>query len=835
MRKFLAFLLMSMMTTLAWGVRVVTFLPGEDMGCQPTVVGGDCMSRDCVTICSTYGAFAASQYRFGKASVTTVTSTCGDILKIVFYCVDAYPGTGFSEPAMLIEGNDAVWEGQSSEVQVVAGNKQVRATRIDVYIDENCVSNPVIKPAAGTYYAPIEVSITSLTPGATIYYTLNGSDPTAASVLYTAPFTLSSDATVKAIAQLDGEVSEVVCAQYTIADAAPVRCFEDLIDMPDGAVVSFQEPLYALAQHGYNLYVKDKCGGYALIFGKVDQNYTAGNVIPAGVVLARSTYNSEPEWLPQGGFQPATTSVTIKPEEITADQVGHDLFAHDVLIKDATFSLEGDRDYILTDSQGNQCSVYFGSMGVSAPSNLSVTYDVRGIVGSYSRGGEVIYQLLPTNMGTGIMPIGFGSLDEIDDGTEVVMGYKATIIAQSGSYLFALDETGYGMVFGSVDHTYMMGDVVPAGFGGEKNTYSCQPELINPQGFQNPIDHVELVPEEITPALVDPSLRGHYVVLRGVKIVNDRIVPADGVGDGCSYFNRFNIVIPGDDNPDELYDVYGIVVVYCRNGADLIYQILPIKIVSIKEPEIVCCLEDLFAMPEKVTVQFDCPLIVVLQSGNRLYVKDQCDQYALIYGRQELQFESGDSIVGSAYWVRYGSISELVPVGDWQRVGHGPQPSPVVVGPIEEVAPYLLDWYLRFDGVTVTFNNDAQNGKNYTMSDETGKLTLYNQFGIIIPTYEDVLWPDVDVDNSVNISDLNVIIEYIITGKGLSFPEPTIEDTWHNCRVEGILGIYNNELQLYPTLVSTRLLPPAKRYDVNGDGVINISDVNEIINYILMQ
>lgn len=52
--------------------------------------------------------------------------------------------------------------------------------------------------------------------GAQIYYTNNGSDPTTASTLYSAPFTISSGCTIKAIAVKGGLTSEVASKQFSI-------------------------------------------------------------------------------------------------------------------------------------------------------------------------------------------------------------------------------------------------------------------------------------------------------------------------------------------------------------------------------------------------------------------------------------------------------------------------------------------------------------------------------------------------------------------------------------------------------------------------------------------
>ena len=59
---------------------------------------------------------------------------------------------------------------------------------------ENSVETPVTFPERGFYDAPFQVSVSNVTPGATIRYTLDGSEPTENSAEYTAPVTISSTA-----------------------------------------------------------------------------------------------------------------------------------------------------------------------------------------------------------------------------------------------------------------------------------------------------------------------------------------------------------------------------------------------------------------------------------------------------------------------------------------------------------------------------------------------------------------------------------------------------------------------------------------------------------------
>eukprot|EP01059_Diplonema_ambulator_P012698 TRINITY_DN2312_c0_g2_i1.p1 TRINITY_DN2312_c0_g2~~TRINITY_DN2312_c0_g2_i1.p1 ORF type:complete len:1960 (+),score=518.80 TRINITY_DN2312_c0_g2_i1:524-5881(+) len=80
------------------------------------------------------------------------------------------------------------------------------------------VTTPSFTPASGTYTTAVSVSIIS-EAGATIYYTVNGATPTAASTMYTGPFTWNSlgTATLRAIAMVNGKTaSNIGVATYTI-------------------------------------------------------------------------------------------------------------------------------------------------------------------------------------------------------------------------------------------------------------------------------------------------------------------------------------------------------------------------------------------------------------------------------------------------------------------------------------------------------------------------------------------------------------------------------------------------------------------------------------------
>jgi hypothetical protein len=79
------------------------------------------------------------------------------------------------------------------------------------------LATPTFSPAAGTYTSVQSVAITGASVGAPIYYTTDGSTPSASSTLYTGPITLSASKTLNAIAIEAGDTSSsVVTAAYTL-------------------------------------------------------------------------------------------------------------------------------------------------------------------------------------------------------------------------------------------------------------------------------------------------------------------------------------------------------------------------------------------------------------------------------------------------------------------------------------------------------------------------------------------------------------------------------------------------------------------------------------------
>jgi hypothetical protein len=74
------------------------------------------------------------------------------------------------------------------------------AAQVTVFGNGAWASAPVFTPNGASFTNSVNVSLSTTTPGAQIYFTLDGSNPTAASPQFTAPFAVTNTTTVRAIA-----------------------------------------------------------------------------------------------------------------------------------------------------------------------------------------------------------------------------------------------------------------------------------------------------------------------------------------------------------------------------------------------------------------------------------------------------------------------------------------------------------------------------------------------------------------------------------------------------------------------------------------------------------
>ena len=148
----------------------------------------------------------------------TITDTSSGAL--IYYTTDGTtpsPGVGTTKQYTASFSLTA-----SATVKAIAsgGGFAASAVTSNAYTVQQPAATPAISPAAGTYPTSVSVTITDASSGALIYYTTDGTTPSpgvGTTKQYTASFSLTASATVKAIASGGGfATSAVASSVYTV-------------------------------------------------------------------------------------------------------------------------------------------------------------------------------------------------------------------------------------------------------------------------------------------------------------------------------------------------------------------------------------------------------------------------------------------------------------------------------------------------------------------------------------------------------------------------------------------------------------------------------------------
>ena len=167
----------------------------------------------------------------------------------------------------------------------------------------------------------VEVTITAAA-GATIYYTLDGTDPTDASTEYTTAFTLNETKTVKAIAKVGTDVSYIATKVFTKLEELNCAGFAALEDNAKGLLDEFVVT-YAAAD-GKNIWIKDASGALLIYYSAGSYGLKAGDVVK-GMKGSKTSYQTKvAELVPSvaktelnitEGAAPEPEELAVAPEE----------------------------------------------------------------------------------------------------------------------------------------------------------------------------------------------------------------------------------------------------------------------------------------------------------------------------------------------------------------------------------------------------------------------------------------------------------------------------------------------------------------------------------------
>ena len=386
MKKVLSLLMMAMLAIGAWA-ETATFLYTGNGQAEKTVDGITItISKGNSSTDPATNTYSGEHFRIYKDNIITIDAGTNIIESVVFTCTSSsyasnWSGDEATAGTISVSGSEVTLSSVNATTTIITHSGA--ATRITqavvTYIsgETPAVAIPVINGET-PFAESTQVTITCATTGASIYYTIDGATPTANSTSYSAPFTLTESATVKAIAyDANNNASSVATMAFekegvvdnSVANAAAMNA------LADNTEFTFTGNLVVIAQTGKYLYAQDATGG-AYIYGEGVPTYAMGDVIPAGWGGEKTTFKGAPEVQNMTNMAAATETADIVAKEITPAQVTLDNVFQYAVIKGASVSGT-------TISANGETVALFNRFNVNIPSDGN-TYDIYGITSYFN-------------------------------------------------------------------------------------------------------------------------------------------------------------------------------------------------------------------------------------------------------------------------------------------------------------------------------------------------------------------------------------------------------------------------------------------------------------------
>jgi hypothetical protein len=581
MKKLLSLVMLALLSVGAWASEITLNMNNVDL--TWTAVGDDQQTTSQgITIyyakagsnTPTSQGLTANHIRFYKN--TTVKISAGvNMTSIKFTPDGSYDAASFvpNVGTTTSEG----WTGNTNEVTFTMA-AQYRCKKMVITLEDGTVAAPYFTPAEGTYYGPTDVTIHAQ-DGATINYTLDGTDPTTSSAVYSAPINVAATTTIKAIATLNGVTSSVASATYTIETAPTVANIAAYAALADNTNAAFSNPVVVTYANGQNTYVKDATGFMCIYGSEISGKYTQGDVIPAGFGGLKTVYNGGVEMhFPLFGFQDATTTETVQADEVTIANFAQSQMWQYVVLKGAQITYHNGKYLGFRVGNSTDSVAGYNQFNLTLP-DLNATYDIYGIVTSYQGNIQMYPVEFVDNNPTTVANI--AELLALESGKNATITGAVTAIYHSGKQLYIKDNTAYMLVYGSLPNTYNNGDQL-TGIAGNWTIHNGLTEIIPVAStFGEATPGTPVQPELIPIEEIDQSMIHHYLRIENCTITNiegdtRNFTLADETGDMILRLNFNEVTIGEDFDFNATYNVEGFLAFYASaNGETQQLQFYP--------------------------------------------------------------------------------------------------------------------------------------------------------------------------------------------------------------------------------------------------------------------
>jgi len=284
-------------------------------------------------------------YTFESVTVTYTAGDADPVTEDMDVAGNLYSFTFPAFAAFTMVDYQVVAEAKTPENVSVFG----RASGSFYVLSETQTAPPLFSPAPGSYNDQVTVSLTSMSSGANIFYTTDGTTPDDESAAYTAPLVLNETTVINAIAFAPGfEPSPVASGTFEVIQSAIEYNNLAAISsgLQDGTNYLYTgQAIVTYARGARNQkYLMDASGGILIDDnpGVIVTPYAIGDVM-TGLLGNLGAFNQQVQFNP--GIDPGTPVLTgqeVTPVSITLAELDYDV--HEsmlVRIENVTFQNTG--------------------------------------------------------------------------------------------------------------------------------------------------------------------------------------------------------------------------------------------------------------------------------------------------------------------------------------------------------------------------------------------------------------------------------------------------------------------------------------------------------------
>lgn len=560
----------------------------------------------------------------------SATFTTDGTKKITSAVITAYSASYTPAVKYSVDGGNLVSGTWSSTTMTISGisasntlmiqnanttNTQLRITKIVLTVESNSSEDleepeTPVAPNAPTltescsFFNAMNVEITNIPEGATVYYTTDGTDPSASNgIEYIAPFEITETTTVKAVAVKDELKSEVVSATYTAIDPDATNYKYEIVaselGIANGVAVTSLEfgDVTATFDKGSNsnatkYYSSGTAlrayGGNTITFtGAVGITitkikFTFGSSDGSNAILVDSGTFSTDTWTGASNEVKFTINGSSGNRRLAAIEVTYAVDGNTVVI--ATPSITTSTSFVgstTVDITNNEAgtTLYYSTNGEDYTEYTgALTISETTTVYAYSQDAEGNKSAVAEATFTKIEVLTIAEAKDAYDnaGTDVDVAVDLTgavVTVNSGQYLFIENETT-GINLYNSGATYAVGTKFTAGYILGKSTQYGKMHQITGATFNN-VETTTVAVEPMDVEIADikgqnAEYEGRFVKLSDVSIDVDGKTITQGE-DTYALYNRFTLELTDVVK----CDVEGIVAIYNTTEQLYITKVTP--------------------------------------------------------------------------------------------------------------------------------------------------------------------------------------------------------------------------------------------------------------------